>query len=285
MKGWNLKSGLAYDSTGAHTRVATPRPTWARDGDEPGQTVTGAGDTEPRRDREAGVDTKLFDSQVGALAASLGDTTRRGIYIAVREAAEPLTVSQAADLFSLHPNVARHHLDRLVDDGWLQVTHRRRNDRTGPGAGRPAKHYEPTTKEVSLQFPMRRYDLLSELLVRVIERIAPDEAATIAEEIGREYGAELAAEIGLPDDEGFEDAVQAVAKAMMGMGFVTEANADDRTLLTRFCPFGEAAANHPEIVCKLDQGIVGGLLDATHQTSAVHLTPHLTADEDCVADV
>lgn len=231
------------------------------------------------------MDTKTFDDQVASLAASLGDTTRRGIYITVREAAEPVTVAHVASAFDLHPNVARHHLDRLVADGFLQVTHRRRNDRRGPGAGRPAKHYEPTSKEISVQFPVRRYDLLAELLVRVVERIAPDDAGAIAEEIGREYGAELAAEIGLPDDTGFEVAVEAVARAMMGVGFDTEAEPGKRTLVTRFCPFGATAADHPEIVCKLDQGIVRGLLEAAHQPAEVLVTPHRTADEDCITDV
>jgi len=231
------------------------------------------------------LDTQTFDDQVGALAASLGDTTRRGIYIAVREAPEPVTVADIASAFDVHPNVARHHLDRLVADGFLQVTHRRRTERRGPGAGRPAKHYEPTSKEISVQFPVQRYDLLAELLVRVVERIAPDNAGTIAEEVGREYGAELAAEIGMPEDTGFQVAVEAVARAMMGVGFDTAAQPGDRTLVTRFCPFGTTAADHPEIVCKLDQGIVRGLMEATHQPAHVLVTPHQTAEEHCVTDV
>ncbi len=231
------------------------------------------------------MDTKTFDEEVAALASSLGDTTRRGIYISVRESAEPVTVADIAGLFDLHPNVARHHLDRLVADGWLQVSHRRRNDRRGPGAGRPAKHYEPTGKEVSLQFPMRRYDLLAELLCRALQRVAPETAPRIAVEVGEEYGRELAAQIGLPEEAGFDAAVQAVARTMMGMGFDTEARPDSRTLLTHSCPFGETATNHPELVCKLDQGIVSGLLGATHQSTAVLVTPHSAADEDCVTDV
>jgi len=231
------------------------------------------------------VDTQLFNQQVGDLAASLGDATRRGIYISVREAPEPVTANEIAELFAIHPNVARHHLDRLVDNGYLQVTHRRRSGRHGPGAGRPAKHYEVTAKEVSVQFPRRRYDLLAELLVRVVERLAPDDAAGVAEEVGRDYGRELAAEIGLPADAGFDTAVQAVARAMMGVGFDTEADADERVLVTTYCPFGQTAIDHPAVVCRLDQGIVRGLLEAAHQTSVAIVTPHSASDEDCVTDV
>lgn len=231
------------------------------------------------------MNTQLFDQQIGDLASSLGDATRRGIYISVREALEPVTANEIAQLFDIHPNVARHHLDRLVDDEYLHVSRRRPSGRQGPGAGRPAKHYEQTGKEVSVQFPARRYDLLSELLVRVVERLAPDDAAEVAEQVGREYGRELAAEIGLPADAGFDTAVQAVARAMMGVGFDTEADTDERVLLTKFCPFGETAENHPAVVCRLDQGIVRGLLEAAHQTAVAIVTPHGTADEDCVTEV
>lgn len=231
------------------------------------------------------MDAARLNEQLGDLAATLGDATRRGIYITVRESVEPVTAGQIAGLFEIHTNVARHHLDRLVTDGYLQVTRRRRTERSGPGAGRPAKHYETTAKEISVQFPARRYDLLAELLARVVERVAPDSAAEIAEEIGREYGRELAAEVGLSRDEGFDTAVTAVAKVLMGVGFETEANTQDRVIVTRFCPFGETASKHPEIVCKLDQGIVAGLLESANASSVPTVNPHADHADDCVTEV
>ena len=226
-----------------------------------------------------------LNQQIGDLAATLGDATRRGIYITVRESVEPVTAGHISELFDIHTNVARHHLDRLVADGYLQVTRKRRSERRGPGAGRPAKHYETTTKEISVQFPARRYDLLAELLARIVERVAPDTAAGIAEEVGREYGRELAAEVGLAKDSGFETAVAAVARVMMGVGFESEANTDDRVIVTRFCPFGEAASNHPEIVCKLDQGIVAGLLESANAESVPVVRPHHEDADDCVTEI
>lgn len=231
------------------------------------------------------MDTTTFNAELGALASSLGDATRRGIYISVRESSEPVTASQIASIFDLHTNVARHHLDKLVADGYLRVTHRRRPGKRGPGAGRPAKHYEPTHKEVSVQFPARRYDLLSELLLRVVARLDTEQAREIAEEVGVEFGRELAAEIGLPEDEGFGGAVQAVARAMMGVGFEASADVDDHMMVTRYCPFGETATDHPDIVCRLDQGIVRGLLEAAHQDAMPIVIPHLRLDEACYTDV
>lgn len=231
------------------------------------------------------MDRRLFDKEVGDLTTALGDATRRGIYVSVREAKEPVTASQTAELFGLHTNVARHHLDHLVADGYLDVSHHRRSGKRGPGAGRPAKHYRATVKEVSVQFPARRHDLLSELLARVIERLAPESAAAVAEEVGREYGRELAKEIGLPQDAGFETAVHAVAQAMLGVGFGIEARAPSRELITYHCPFGATATDHPEIVCKLDQGLVTGLLEATQQKAAPLVIPHHDPNEACVTKV
>ena len=134
------------------------------------------------------MDTQAFSQSIGDLTSALGDPTRRGIYIAVREAPEPATASQIADLFSIHPNVARHHLDRLAEDGYLEITRRRPDGKSGPGAGRPAKCYTATAKEIDLHFPARRYDLLSELLVRMIERIDPGNIGDFGAEVEMHLG-------------------------------------------------------------------------------------------------
>ncbi len=231
------------------------------------------------------MDTKQFDRQVGDLASSLGDTTRRGIYISVRESSDTVTAGQISKLFNIHPNVARHHLDRLVSDGYLEVSRKRPAERRGPGAGRPAKHYAQTDKDVIVQFPARRYDLLAELLARMVERLAPDNAGEIAEEIGRDFGRELAAEIGLPEDSGYEATTKAVARAMMGVGFDTEAKPGEHLLVTHFCPFGETASRHPELVCKLDQGIVRGLMEAAHQKPIAIVSPHDRPSDDCFTEI
>jgi len=224
------------------------------------------------------MDTKRFNTEVGGLTATLGDPTRRGIYVAVRESSEPATVSVIASAFGIHANVARHHLDRLVEDGYLRVTTHARVK----GAGRPAKRYEATGKEIAIQFPARRHDLLAEMLVKVVERLDPVRAGTIAEEVGREYGTQLAAEIGLPDDPDFDAAVTSVARAMAGIGFDVRGAVDDRQLLTRSCPFGQTALDHPEVVCRLDQGIVAGLLGAANQGTTPVVIPHTASGETCI---
>ncbi|HEY7703680.1 MAG TPA: helix-turn-helix domain-containing protein [Acidimicrobiia bacterium] len=233
---------------------------------------------------EARFDEAQFDRTIGDLTAALGDPTRRAIYIAVRQSAEPLTSTQVADIFEIHPNVARHHLDKLAGDGYLRVTQKRLNGRRGPGAGRPAKCYEATGKAVAVH-PGRRYDLLVDLLVKVIDRLHPDAISATAEAVGRDYGKALAAEIGAPDDAGYAVAVEAVAKAMGGLGFDITADVGSQRLLTSHCPFGAAATAHPEVICSLDRGIVSGILGSLSQPCSPVLTPHRTEAEDCVTSV
>lgn len=231
------------------------------------------------------VESRRLDRTIGDLTAALGDPTRRAIYIAVREAAEPVTSSTIAELFDIHPNVARHHLDKLAADGYLAVTHRRSSGRSGPGAGRPAKYYEATEKTVDLPFSSRRHDLLVDLLVRLVERAAIPDIAAVAEDVGREYGRELAAQIGSPDQEGYEAAVRAVAKGLTGIGFHTVIDLDGERLLTPLCPFGDAAVGHPEVVCSLDQGIVSGLFECLDTRWTPVVRPHNAVEDACVTDV
>lgn len=242
--------------------------------------ATGAAPSAGRSD-----ESRRLDRTIGDLTAALGDPTRRAIYIAVRESVEPVTSATVADLFDIHPNVARHHLDKLAADGYLAVTHRRPSGRSGPGAGRPAKCYEATEKAVDLPFSTRRHDLLVDLLVRLVQRAGIPDIGRLAEDVGREYGRELAAEIGSPGQDGYEPAVRAVARALTGIGFHTVVDLDGQRLLTPLCPFGDAAAGHPEVICSLDQGIVSGLFESATESWSPVVHPHHLVAEACVTDV
>jgi predicted ArsR family transcriptional regulator len=230
-------------------------------------------------------ESRELDRTIGDLTAALGDPTRRAIFIAVRESGEPMTTSDIAALFSIHANVARHHLDKLSGDGYLRVTHRRRNGRTGPGAGRPAKCYEATSKPIDLHFPSRRGDVLVELLLRILARSEVSDLPAVAEAVGREYGREIAMEIGSPDERGYDEAVKAVAEAMTGVGFHMSPDLDGHRLLTSSCPFGDAATGHPDVVCSIDRGLVGGLFEQLSQGCVPILHPSTSGDAACVTEV
>ena len=62
-----------------------------------------------------------FSSAVSAISAAFGDPTRRDIFLFAREHDAGVTAAEVADQFALHPNVARHHLDKLAGGGYLEV--------------------------------------------------------------------------------------------------------------------------------------------------------------------
>ncbi len=70
---------------------------------------------------------------------------------------------------------AAYHLDRLADDGLLDIEFRRLTGLSGPGAGRPAKLYRKSTRSFSVSVPPRRYELAAKIMLEAlaIELLAP----------------------------------------------------------------------------------------------------------------
>lgn len=202
---------------------------------------------------------ETFDAQIAEITGALGDTTRRGVYVMIRESHEPLTASQIAAAFDIHPNVARHHLDRLVENDFIRVSDR---PPTTPSAGRPAKRYEVTEKSVAVQYSASKYDTLAELLTAVVERLDDGTALDIAEQVGHDYGHSLGAEIGIPADEGYERAAMAVATAMMGRGLGASTVPGENRIVAHFCPLADDEDEVSEVVQRIDHGIIQGLLES-----------------------
>src|SRR5204862_456538 len=112
------------------------------------------------------------------------------IYLFARETEIGVTASEVAVRFELHPNVARHHLDKLAAGGYLDVAVQRA---AHASVGRPSKRYRATAKAMGLEFPARRDDLLITLLGRALELVPREKAETMAEAVGIEDGQALAA--------------------------------------------------------------------------------------------
>ena len=62
-----------------------------------------------------------FSAAVAAVTSAFGDPTRRDIFLFAREETRGVTAAEVAERFELHPNVARHHLDKLAAGGYLVV--------------------------------------------------------------------------------------------------------------------------------------------------------------------
>ncbi len=226
---------------------------------------------------------------MAAVTSAFGDPTRREIYLHVRSR-PGATASEVASDFSLHPNVARHHLDRLAAGGYLAVTLERPAD---GGAGRPSKHYRasegPTDPTVDLVG--RRDELLVSLLTEALALLGPQEAERMAERVGEDYGRVLARRMEPGEGQrSLRGAMHAIADALTAHGFA--AHAEDRgsatAVVAEQCPFGDAAAAHP-VICAVDRGMVRGLLsglcDVGTSPIPVVLSSRARGDDACVAEV
>jgi predicted ArsR family transcriptional regulator len=228
-----------------------------------------------------------FSAQVTAITSAFGDPTRRGIYLYSRESSNGVTAAQVAEHFGLHPNVARHHLDKLAAGGYVEVSVERSE---GGGAGRPSKHYRATVDAEPLEFPVRSDDLVLQLLGRSLAMLPREQAEAMAEEVGIEYGRTMALALqgGAAGDEvvqrSFRSALHTVADALTAHGFA--AHADQRNnqlrIVNNHCPFGDVAIDNP-VICAVDRGMVKGMLKALYgDTDPAIETSLPLGDQYCV---
>lgn len=213
------------------------------------------------RERDHGA----FTATVSAITNAFGDPTRRAIYLFARSSERGVTAAQVASQFGLHPNVARHHLDRLAAGGYLEVAVERAE---GSGAGRPSKHYR-TSSEALPDVPVRSDDLVLTLLGKALALLPREQAEAMAEQVGREYGATMAAGLTGNDlavgQRSLRSALHAVADALTAHGFAahTDQRNDQLRIVNNHCPFGDVAIEHP-VICAVDRGMVKGMLAALY---------------------
>jgi len=191
--------------------------------------------------------------------ASLAEPTRRALYLYVQAQGSAVSRDEAAAGVGVPRHKAKFHLDKLVEDGLLEVEFARRTGRQGPGAGRPAKLYRPAAREFAVSVPQRSYELAGRLMARGITdargegRLVADALGGAAREQGRELAAEARRQAG---DDASPAALQAAARAVLDeQGYATRA---DGTFAN--CPFHALVAEHTDLVCGMNLAIIEGML-------------------------
>jgi predicted ArsR family transcriptional regulator len=189
-------------------------------------------------------------SQELAQLATLDEPIRWRLYAYVRGSAEPVSREEAADAVGISRSLAAYHLDKLAEQALLTTGYKRPEGRSGPGAGRPAKVYM-AQGEVSVSIPPRDYELAADLLAEAAEtsgeaRAALDAVATragqrLAEELGEEEKGSLHTALATRGYEPFED--------------------EDGVIRLRNCPFHRLAEQHRDVVCRMNQAYLDGLLE------------------------
>jgi predicted ArsR family transcriptional regulator len=197
-------------------------------------------------------------SSVGVLA----EPARRKLYEYVAGRASPVSREQAADATGLAVHSAKFHLDKLVAAGLLDVEYRRLTGRSGPGAGRPAKLYRRSEREVAVSVPPRRYDLAGEVLAEAVDRAVRD-GVPVAESVhgvAREVGVGLAADAARGGDP-----LERVGETLRPHGY--EPVVQGAELCLANCPFDRLAQDHTELVCGLNLSLVTGVLDGLAESA------------------
>ncbi len=200
---------------------------------------------------------------LSALSA-LAEPNRRILYEYVVAAGTWVGRDEAADAAGLQRGVCAHHLDRLADEGLLEVEYQRLTGRTGPGAGRPAKVYRRTRNEFTVSLPPRDYEFACRLLADAITEAqttgcdVSDAVAATAAAAGRQLGRMMKARLG--GGRSAHDESSTVFEVLREHGF-EPLERDDRTVLLRNCPFKIVARRHTQLICGMNHGMISAALD------------------------
>jgi predicted ArsR family transcriptional regulator len=193
------------------------------------------------------------------LSAVLADDTRYHIYRAIAEQpGTDVTVADIAGRFRLHPNVARMHLAKLEQAGFLATDLRKTS-----GGGRPARLYRLSDKVVTFGFPPRRYELLARL---ALTALSVNGSVSRADQAARDAGLSegrrvVAGERGAPRTP---DAVMALVRRVAeDQGLLPElAWRDDGLHVTvHNCAFRELSGADPDLVCGMHRAFLEGVVE------------------------
>ena len=203
--------------------------------------------------------TRELAAEIAAVAA-LDDPVRRRLYFYVAERGADVGRDEAARATGITRALAAFHLDKLVEDGLLEVTFRRLSGRAGPGAGRPAKLYHRAARQLEISLPQRSYELAARVFADALETAEPKKALdVVAHDVGRSIGQQARAK-----RSGKRASRSAAPKSTLNVlrdcgyePYVTR----DGSVRMRNCPFHALASTHRQLVCRMNHELVGGLME------------------------
>jgi predicted ArsR family transcriptional regulator len=194
--------------------------------------------------------------------AALDHPVTQSVYLLLAERGE-LSRDATAEALDLARSVAAFHLDKLVDAGLADVRYERLTGRSGPGAGRTAKVYRRSEKELGVSLPERRYDLAGGLLAEAVERSSNDGVPVrgalrrAATEAGRRIGEAVRAAAGLRS--GRAKRREALVGVFERHGYEPHQRGGEIVLTN--CPFHALAEQHRDLVCGMNLELLSGVID------------------------
>jgi predicted ArsR family transcriptional regulator len=223
-----------------------------------------------------------FDAQVTGIA-TLAEPVRRALYRYVVAQVGPVNRDQAAAGTGVARHVAKFHLDKLVEEGLLEVGYSRPPGRSGPGAGRPAKLYRRSSRELAVSLPQRDYELAGRLLARAVTVAERDHTSVgkalrdAAQEVGRSLGQRARDQAGTRPSR--SAVLAATTSVLRECGYEPRPDATGVTLAN--CPFHALAQDYTDLVCGMNLELMSGLVDGLHRDD-LHARLEPTPGQCCV---
>ena len=198
----------------------------------------------------------------------LSEQRRRSLYEVVRAADHPLTRDEVAASAGIPRELAAFHLDKLAAAGLLDTSYARPPGRGGPGAGRPAKRYQAAPIDLEMTIPPRRYALVGRILAAAVAGAGRSSARTRAHELATAEGVRIGREHRPPAGSTTSRTRAAVRRALTVVGY--EPRVDGRSFVLHNCPFHELAQHERELVCSMNESLVGGVVSGVGADDLMH---------------
>lgn len=211
--------------------------------------------------------TRGVEREIEGLAV-LSEPARRALYFYVARRRRDVSREEAAKATGVSRSLAGFHLDRLVEEGLLETSFKRLSGRAGPGAGRPAKLYRRSGRQIEVSLPERSYDLAANILATAIDageapRVRKALAGT-ARRIGARIGGEARARAG--PRPGRKRLLAGMVAALADRGYEPETSASEIRL--RNCPFHALVAEHRDLVCGMNLALIEGVVEGMELPAA-----------------
>jgi predicted ArsR family transcriptional regulator len=203
-----------------------------------------------------------------ASIAALADPIRRDLYFYVTAQPTPVSRDRASDALGIARHTAKFHLDKLTEEGLLDIEFKRLTERRGPGAGRPTKLYRRSSRQLSVTLPERRYDLAAQLLASAVEVTADgtlinDSLKVAAADSGRSVGDQARAAAGPQASR--ERLLDCTCEALSECGYAPRRTGS--TIVLSNCPFDTLAREHTQLICGMNLAMLAAVIEQVQETA------------------
>jgi predicted ArsR family transcriptional regulator len=190
----------------------------------------------------------------------LGEPVRRRLYQYVVAQADPVSREEAATAVGIKRPLAAFHLDKLAEEGLLEVEFRRLSGKRGPGAGRPAKLYKRSSQEIGVWLPHREYELAARLFAQALDDKG-DGASSLrpaARSLGRKMAAEAKKRAGRR--QGTKNLARTAEEVLQDYGF-EPFHDQEGSIRLRNCPFHALSRQYTALVCGMNVEIMQAMVE------------------------